>query len=204
MAQDRQDRGQLPDAGETRQNEGKEPQENAGALDEARRATLGSLNRLSLLRHHRLANPSFNNHYTIDLKDFVSSVTGGWNGVLMQGHKAGIEPLLRLGYADAIMPIWSGARAHRAEITTDTPPFLAAATEAVREAKTQVAKAQEQLKQALEVEQAMLELAQLREVRKAHDELYGPDKTTGLTAAQEYLAFKKNQREQQSTSQQYG
>jgi len=74
--------------------------------------------------------------------------------------------------------------------------YILSAGDAVKLAQEQVHKAQEQLREAQDVEKAMLELAQLQEVRRAHQDLYGPDKN-GLTAAQQFLAFKQRLREQQ-------
>jgi hypothetical protein len=82
------------------------------------------------------------------------------------------------------------------ETDSQLPDYLTAASKAVKHAQERVRKAQQQLQEAQDVEKSMLELAQLQEVRRAHQELYGPDKQTGLTAAQQYLAFKQTLREQ--------
>lgn len=75
--------------------------------------------------------------------------------------------------------------------------YITSASNTVKLAQERVHQAQEQLREAQDIEKAMLELAQLQEVRQAHQDLYGPDKETGLTAAQQFLAFKQRPREQQ-------
>jgi hypothetical protein len=72
------------------------------------------------------------------------------------------------------------------------------AEDRLEEANATVAQLSTALAEAKQVQQAMLHLAQLQTVQRAHKELYGPDPETGLTAAQEYSAFKQAQREQQS------
>ena len=72
------------------------------------------------------------------------------------------------------------------------------AEERLQQANATVAQLSTALAEAKEEQQALLQLAQLRAVKKAHANLYGPDPITGQTAAQEYSAFKQAQREQQS------
>ncbi|MGI4735066.1 MAG: hypothetical protein ACRYG7_07800 [Janthinobacterium lividum] len=63
-------------------------------------------------------------------------------------------------------------------------------------AKQAVVDASDNLREAQELEATLLRLARRRELRQASHELYGPDKETGMTAADHYLAFKTNVGEQ--------
>lgn len=67
--------------------------------------------------------------------------------------------------------------------------YLEAVTKSVEQLKAD-------LNEAEELRQLLIEFAQVQQLRRESAELYGPDPETGLTAAQEYLAFKKAKREQ--------
>jgi hypothetical protein len=193
MAQEQKNSAQLPDEGENWAGKQEEhtdtPKTDAEHRNDVR----------ALLQAQGLSRVSFADmHFfgeRVAIKPPLKPVLWIWGESPSLNHETGFTvtswtPKLMTGFVNPA----TGSQQADSPISS----LGAASSNAVQRAREKLKKAQQELQEALDVERAMLHLAQLQTVQRAHKELYGPDPETGLTAAQEYSAFKQAQREQQS------
>ncbi|RZK42612.1 MAG: hypothetical protein EOO61_05350 [Hymenobacter sp.] len=193
MAQEQQDKAQLPGAGEN-WAEKEEGHTNTPKTDAEHRSNVIALLEAKGLNTTRFVEMKFFGG-SAAIKPPYKPLPRIWETAPISNHETEFTvtrwaPGLSAGF---INPATGSQQA-------DSPisSLGEASSNAVQRAQEKLKKAQQELREALDVERAMLHLAQLQTVQRAHKELYGLDPETGLTAAQEYSAFKQAQREQQS------